>query len=73
MRLEINTHALSDFEHLEVLAPTEERAGRRPVKSKRNSLHERKIGNTRAVSGARILKTRKRRDGKVKMSLPYVL
>lgn len=68
-RLETSPYALSDYEHLEVLVPTEERAGHRPVKSKRNSLHGENIGNIGAVSGARILKTRKRRDGKVKESL----
>lgn len=65
-RLETNPYGLSDYEHLEVLAPTEEKAGHRPVKSKRNSLNGGKVRDTGAVSGARILKTRKRRDGKVK-------
>lgn len=67
-RLETNPHALSDYEHLEVLAPTEERAGHKPVKSKRNSLRGGNIGNSGTVSGTRIFKTRKRRDGKVKNS-----
>ena len=67
--LEANLYALCAYEHLEVLVPTEERAGHRPVKLKRNSVHGGNIGNIGAVSGARILKTRKRRDGKVKESL----
>ena len=65
-RLEINLYGLSEYEHLEVLALMEERAGHRPVKSKRNSLNGGKVRDTGAVSGARILKTRKRRDGKVR-------
>lgn len=66
-RLEANPYALSDYEHLEVLGPTEERAGHRPTTSKRNCLR-REIGSSGPASGTRILKTRKRRDGKVKKS-----
>lgn len=67
-RLETNPYALSDYEHLEVLAPTEERAGHKPTTSKRNCLRRGEIKNPGAASGTRILKTRKRRDGKVKKS-----
>lgn len=65
-RLEISPYALSEYEHLEALTPMEERAGHRPVKLKRSSLHRGKMGEIGSLSGARILKTRKRRDGMVK-------
>ncbi|MCJ1261463.1 hypothetical protein MMC22_001327 [Lobaria immixta] len=71
-RLEISPYELSEYEHLEVLAPMEERAGHRPVKLKRSSLHGGKMGEIGSLSGARILKTRKRRDGMIFRAAEYV-
>ncbi|MCJ1461555.1 hypothetical protein MMC07_000152, partial [Pseudocyphellaria aurata] len=71
-KLETNMYTLSDYEHLEVLTPTEERAGQRPVKSKRNSLRGGNIGNAGTISGTRIFKTRKRRDGKIFRAVEYI-